>query len=162
MSTPGHRWQREPGCQSRGVALTCMLFQAASPRPRTQLSSLSGEPRAPCFVSAHSPVPTLRIWMGERGPVRHLETPTWAPAGVGGGNQGRGIRWAGLFALRSLPWVSRSALSISIKEQPLHRGAPLNPPGSEHVESRGGGRDGPGAERLLKGRPGPTPGELDP
>lgn len=47
----------------RGTAPTCMLFQAASPRPRMQLSSLSGEPRAPCFVSAHSPVPTLRIWM---------------------------------------------------------------------------------------------------
>jgi hypothetical protein len=66
LSTPGTY-----GAASWGVALTCMLFHAASPRPRTQLSSLSGEPRAPCFVSAHSPVPTLRIWEGKRAGVNH-------------------------------------------------------------------------------------------
>lgn len=42
--------------------LTCTLFHAASPLSFTQLSSLSGDPRAPCLVSTHSPVPTLRIW----------------------------------------------------------------------------------------------------
>lgn len=45
--------------ESLWVALTCMLFQAASPRPRIQVSSLSGEPKVPCLVSVHSPVPTL-------------------------------------------------------------------------------------------------------
>lgn len=67
-----------------------MLFQAASPRPRTQFSSLSGEPRAPCFVSAHSPVPTLRICTRKRERVTS-ESPRdvyWGPCRGGGGNQG--------------------------------------------------------------------------
>lgn len=43
-------------------SVTCTLFHAASPLSFTQFSSLSGDPRAPCLVSTHRPVPTLRIW----------------------------------------------------------------------------------------------------
>ena len=92
-----------------------MLFQAASPRPRMQLSSLSGEPRAPCFVSAHSPVPTLRIWMRkkQRGQVRCLEISSGAPAGVGGGRQSRGCQFV-------LDWWAGQNLLIREQREQLH------------------------------------------
>lgn len=65
-----------------------MLFQAASPRPRTQLSSLSGEPRAPCFVSAQSPVPTLRIWTRKKQRVDQLATSRYLPGPLLGWGEG--------------------------------------------------------------------------
>lgn len=155
FSPAGHH--REPGCRSLGVALTCMLFHAASPRPRTQLSSLSREPTAPCFVSTHSPVPTLRIWMrkGKSGPMRHLKAPTGALAGVEEGAKAETPdRLSPEPPNEACPGWWQCLEHLDKRMLSPWRGAPLNAACPRACSDSG--------EGVLKGLPVPTPREFDP